>query len=111
MKRLEVFVSPVQVEPLVERLRMIGVPGVTLTAVRLVGRGAQRETYRGTAVKSDFVPRARLDVVAPDDQIEGLVSAVLHVVRKTEPSDGVIYVAPVDEAIRIRTGETGRDAL
>jgi nitrogen regulatory protein P-II 1 len=110
MKRVEAIVSPLHLEGIKDRLRMIGVPGMTIQEVRVPGDG-QTAIYRGLAPVTDLSARIRLDVVVADDAVDGVTRAISQVVCRSESGDGIIFIAPVDEAIRIRTGETGSDAL
>src|SRR5688572_27182382 len=110
MKRVEAIISPSHLDDIKERLRMIGVPGMTIQEVRVPG-DAHQVVYRGMARASDLGDRIRLEVVVVDDMAESVALAIVTVVRRTEEGDGIIFISPVDEAIRIRTGETGSDAL
>ena len=111
MKRVEAIISPLHLEEVKDRLRMIGVPGMTMREVRVLGEPGSPMMYRGEAVFADMANRVQLDVVVVDDMAENVASAIILMVRRSEPSDGVIFISPVDEAIRIRTGEMGADAL
>jgi nitrogen regulatory protein P-II 1 len=110
MKRVEAIISPLHLEAIKDRLRMVGVPGMTIQAVRIPG-DAQTVIYRGLAPVTDLSDRIRLDVVVIDDMVDTVTRAIIQVVGRVEPGDGIIFIAPVDEAIRIRTGEAGSDAL
>jgi nitrogen regulatory protein PII len=110
MKRVEAIISPLHLEGIKDRLRMVGVPGMTIQAVRVPG-GSQTVIYRGLAPVTELSERVRADMVVDDDMVETVTRAIIQVVARTEPGDGIIFITPVDEAIRIRTGETGRDAL
>ena len=91
---------------------MIGVTGITISEVKGFGRTAGRtEVYRGSAYTIDFIPKIRLQVVAPDDRVEQTVAAIVIRARTEKIGDGKIFISPVEEAIRIRTGETGDEAL
>ena len=90
---------------------MIGVPGMTITAIRETTPTDRVEMYRGAPVIHSLVPRIRLDIVVNDDMAETVITAVTLAVRRHEDGDGRIFVAPVEDVIRIRTGETGADAL
>lgn len=111
MKRVEVYISPLHLEPLKDRLRMIAIPGMTVHDVLVVAAQPHEITYRGATAKADMVPRLRVDIVVPDDWVEGVVTATLHAIGKTDQPGGRILITPVDEVIRIRTGEMGVDAI
>jgi nitrogen regulatory protein PII len=110
MKRVEAIISPLFLEDTKERLRMIGVPGMTIQEVRVPGP-PQAGVYRGIAHTTDLSARIRLEIVVLDDMAEGVALAITTVVRRSEDGDGVIFISPVDEVIRIRTGEMGDSAL
>ena len=112
MKRIEVIIQPARLDDVVERLQMIGVTGITISEVKGFGRTAGRtEVYRGSAYTIDLIPKIRLQVVAPDDRVEQTVAAIIIRARTEQIGDGKIFISPVEEAIRIRTGETGDEAL
>src|SRR5215208_6666850 len=105
MKRVEVYISPAHLEPMKDRLRMIAIPGMTVFDVFTVVEDAPAVMYRGSMAKVDMAARLRVDIVVPDDWAEGVITAVLHAVGKSPTTDEHILVTPVDEVIRIRTGE------
>ncbi|MCG5054209.1 MAG: P-II family nitrogen regulator [Myxococcales bacterium] len=112
MKRVEAIIQPSRLDDVVERLQMIGVNGMTISEVKGFGRtGGRTEVYRGSAYAIDLLPKVRLQCVVPDDRVEQTVAAIVIRARTENIGDGKIFVLPVDEAIRIRTGETGDDAL
>ena len=110
VKRVEAIISPLFLEDTKERLRMIGVPGMTIQEVRVPGP-PQGGLYRGLAHTTDLTGRIRMEIVVVDDMAEGVALAISTVVRRSEDGDGIIFISPVDEVIRIRTGETGESAL
>lgn len=111
MKRVEVYIAPAHLELLKDRLRMIAIPGMTVHDVLVVAAEPHQVVYRGTASKADLVPRLRVDIVVPDEWVEGIITATLHAIGKTDNPGGRILIGPVDEVIRIRTGEMGFDAI
>lgn len=111
MKRVEIYIAPAHLELLKDRLRMIAIPGMTVREVLVIAREPQQVMYRGAAASADLVPRLRVDIVVPDDWVEGIVTATMHAVGKTDNPGGRILISPVDEVIRIRTGEMGVDAI
>ena len=112
MKLVTAIVKPHKVEEVKAALQDLGIQGLTLTEVR--GYGRQRghtEVYRGAEYQIDFVPKARLEVLAADEQVDDVVKAVLESARTGQVGDGKIFVTAVDQVIRIRTGEQGDAAL
>ncbi len=91
---------------------MIGVTGITISEVKGFGRtGGRTEVYRGSAYKIDLIPKIRLQVVVADNRVEQTVAAIIIRARTESIGDGKVFISPVDDVIRIRTGETGEDAL
>ena len=112
MKKIEAIIKPHKLDDLKERLREIGVSGMTVIECRGFGRtGGKTEVYRGSAYVVDFVPKVRIEIVVKDDIVRDVVEAIMSVARTGRIGDGKIFVTPVEEAIRIRTGERGEDAL
>ena len=112
MKRIEAVIKPHMLEAVKERLGQIGISGMTITEVRGFGRtGGKTEVYRGSAYVVDFVPKVRVDIVVRDAMAADVVEAITATARTGKIGDGKIFVTPVDEVVRIRTGERGEDAL
>lgn len=112
MKKVEAIVRPFKLDEVKESLADIGVQGMTVTEVKGFGRtGGKKEVYRGSAYVVDFVPKVKLEVVVPDTVLRQTVEAIVSAARTGRIGDGKIFVFPVDEAVRIRTGDTGDDAL
>jgi nitrogen regulatory protein P-II 1 len=112
MKKVLAIIREVQLDPVVERLVMIGVRGLTVTFVKGAGRsGGRREVFRGSAYRTTFVPKILLEWYGPDDEAEAIVRAIVLRAGTGKIGDGKIFVEPVDDALRIRTGERGRDAV
>jgi nitrogen regulatory protein P-II 1 len=109
MKRVEVELSAHHLDDVKQRLRLIGIPGMTAQACS--GLRTRNETYRGAVMATALVERIRLDIVVTDDMVDNVVRAVLTVVRRDDGADGRISIAPIDEVFRISTGEAGADAL
>jgi nitrogen regulatory protein P-II 1 len=106
------IVKPFKLDEVKEALREIGVNGLTTTDVE--GFGRQRghtEVYRGAEYQVDFVPKVKVEVLCDDDQVQGIVDAVLKAARTGKIGDGKIWVVPAEHVVRIRTGEMGPDAL
>jgi nitrogen regulatory protein P-II 1 len=112
MKKIEAVIKPHALDNVKERLRQIGISGMTVCEVRGFGRtGGKTEVYRGSAYVVDFVPKVRLDIVVKDSMVREVVEAIVLSAKTGKIGDGKIFVTPIDEAIRIRTGERGEEAL
>jgi nitrogen regulatory protein P-II 1 len=112
MKKVLAIIREVQLDPVIERLVLIGVRGLTITTVKGAGRsGGRREVFRGSAYRVTFVPKIMLEWYGPDDQADAIVRAIALRAGTGKIGDGKIFVLPVEEALRIRTGERGLDAV
>jgi nitrogen regulatory protein P-II 1 len=112
MKKVEAIIKPFKLDEVKESLSEIGVHGMTVTEVKGFGRtGGKKEVYRGSAYVVDFVPKVKIEIVVPDDTVRQVVSVIAEAARTGRIGDGKIFVAPMDEVVRIRTGETGEDAI
>ncbi|HJL14774.1 MAG TPA: P-II family nitrogen regulator [Sandaracinaceae bacterium LLY-WYZ-13_1] len=112
MKKVEAIIKPFKLDEVKDALGELGVQGMTVTEVKGFGRtGGKREVYRGSAYVVDFVPKVKVEVVVPDDLVAQLIEAVEHAAKTGRIGDGKIFVTPVEEAVRIRTGERGEDAI
>src|SRR5262249_41865347 len=112
MKKVEAVIKPFKLDDVKDRMREIGVQGMTVSEVKGFGRtGGKREVYRGSAYVVDFVPKVRVQIVAKDDMVKDIVEALMAVAKTGHIGDGKIFVTPVDEVVRIRTGERGEEAL
>lgn len=112
MKLVVAFIKPFKLEQVKDDLRAIGVTGMSVGEIRGFGRQAgQTEVYRGAEYKVEFVPKTRIEVAVDDSQVDRVVSAIETAARTGEIGDGKIIVLPVDQVLRIRTGERGADAI
>ncbi|MEA2520397.1 MAG: nitrogen regulatory protein 1 [Actinomycetota bacterium] len=112
MKLVTAIVKPHRIDQVKEALRDIGVNGLTTTDVE--GFGRQRghtEVYRGAEYQVDFVPKVKIEIIVGDDDVAGVVDAVVKAARTGKIGDGKLWVTEIDQVIRIRTGEMGPDAL
>jgi nitrogen regulatory protein P-II 1 len=112
MKKIEAIIQPFKLEPVKEALHALSVQGMTVTEVK--GFGVQkgiREVYRGMEYQVDFLPKVKIEIVAPDDKVKDIVDTIVAKARTGRIGDGKIFVYPVAEVIRIRTGETGESAV
>ncbi|ACY17065.1 P-II family nitrogen regulator [Haliangium ochraceum] len=112
MKKVEAIIKPFKLDEVKESLSEIGVHGMTVTEVKGFGRtGGKKEVYRGSAYVVDFVPKVKLEIIVPDETVRQVVTVITEGARTGRIGDGKIFVSSVDEVIRIRTGETGEDAI
>ena len=112
MKKIEAIIQPFKLEPVKEALHALSIQGMTVTEAKGFGRQKGiREVYRGMEYKVDLISKVKIEVVAADDKVEAIVAAIIQQARTGRVGDGKIFVYPVPEAIRIRTGETGEAAL
>jgi nitrogen regulatory protein P-II 1 len=112
MKKIEAIIKPFKLDEVKEALGEVGVHG--LTAVEVKGFGRQRghtELYKGAEYLVDFLPKVKVEVVVEDDQVAKVVEAIERAAKSGKIGDGKIFVLPVEEVVRIRTGERGQDAL
>jgi len=112
VKKIEAIIKPFRTEPVKEALMAIGVEGMTLSEVKGFGRQkGHSEIYRGTEYTVDFLPKVKFEMVVPDDRAQRAVEAILGAANTGKIGDGKIFVRQVEEAVRIRTGERGMEAL
>lgn len=112
MKKVEAIIKPFKLDDVKEALQEVGVQGLSVTEVKGFGRQkGNTELYRGAEYVVDFLPKVKIEMVLPDDQVDAAVDAIISAARTEKIGDGKIFVSPVEQAIRIRTGETGDDAV
>ena len=112
MKKIEAIIKPFKLDEVKEALQEIGIQGLSVTEVKGFGRQkGHTELYRGAEYVVDFLPKVKVEVVLQDDQVEPAIDAIVSAARTDKIGDGKIFVSPVDQAIRIRTGEAGDDAI
>ena len=112
MKKIEAIVKPFKLDEVREALSEVGVTGLTVTEVKGFGRQkGHTELYRGAEYVVDFLPKVKLEVVVEDDLAPRVVEAIANAARTGRIGDGKIFVSNVEEALRIRTGEQGSDAI
>jgi len=112
MKKIEAIIKPFKLDEVKEALQEIGVQGITVTEAKGFGRQkGHTELYRGAEYVVDFLPKVKVEIVIPDERVEPAVEAIQKAARTGRIGDGKIFVLNIEEAIRIRTGETGTDAL
>ena len=112
MKKIEAIIKPFKLDDVREALTEIGITGMTVTEVKGFGRQkSQTEIYRGAEYAVDFLPKVKLELVLSDDQVERAIEVIVEAARSGKIGDGKIFVLPVEEAVRIRTGETSDAAV
>jgi nitrogen regulatory protein P-II 1 len=112
MKRIDAIIKPFKLDDVKERLARVGVQGLTVSEVKGFGRQkGHTELYRGAEYTVDFLPKLQLTVIAAEDQVAAIVDAIIEGARTGRIGDGKISVTPLEEVIRIRTGERGRGAI
>ena len=112
MKRIDAIIKPFALEEVKTKLAALNVKGLTVTEVKGFGRQkGHSELYRGAEYVVDFLPKVQVTVLAADEQVSPIVSAITGAARTGKIGDGKIFVTPVEEVIRIRTGERGSDAI
>ncbi|MEL6800373.1 MAG: P-II family nitrogen regulator [Pseudomonadota bacterium] len=112
MKKVEAIIKPFKLDEVKEALQEIGVQGLSVLEVKGFGRQkGHTELYRGAEYVVDFLPKVKIEVVLEDDQVEPAIEAIVGAAKTDKIGDGKIFISPVEDALRIRTGETGGDAL
>jgi nitrogen regulatory protein P-II 1 len=112
MKKVEAIIKPFKLDEVKDALSEAGVQGMTVSEVKGFGRtGGKKEVYRGSAYVVDFVPKVKIEVVIPDALVVAVIEAIEKSAKTGRIGDGKIFVTHVEEAVRIRTGERGEDAV
>ncbi|MES2433986.1 P-II family nitrogen regulator [Cypionkella psychrotolerans] len=112
MKKIEAIIKPFKLDEVKEALQEAGIQGLSVTEVKGFGRQkGHTELYRGAEYVVDFLPKVKIEVVLTDDMVDVAIAAIIAAARTDKIGDGKIFVSPVEQAIRIRTGETGDDAI
>jgi nitrogen regulatory protein P-II 1 len=112
MKKIEAIIKPFKMEDVKEALAEIGVEGMTVTEVKGFGRQkGHTEIYRGSEYTVDFLPKVKFEIVLPDERVQKAVDAIVAAAKTGKIGDGKVFVLPIENAIRIRTEETGESAI
>ncbi len=112
MKKVEAIIKPFKLDEVKDALGEIGIQGMTVSEVKGFGRtGGKKEVYRGSAYVVDFVPKVKIEVVVADSQVTQVIESVEKAAKTGRIGDGKVFVLPIEEAVRIRTGERGEDAV
>jgi len=112
MKKIEAVIKPFKLEEVKNALTKIGVQGMTVTEVKGFGRQkGHTESYRGTEYAIDFLPKSKIEIIIPDELVTPVIETIERAAKTGKIGDGKIFLSPVEEIIRIRTGERGKDAI
>ncbi|MCF6283826.1 MAG: P-II family nitrogen regulator [Candidatus Hydrogenedentes bacterium] len=112
MKKIEAIIKPFKLEEVKDALSAVGIQGLTVSEVKGFGRQkGHKELYRGAEYVVEFLPKVKLEIVVGDDAVEKVVKAILEGASTGRIGDGKVFVLPIEEAVRIRTGETGDAVL
>jgi nitrogen regulatory protein P-II 1 len=112
MKKVEAIIKPFKLDEVKESLSSIGIQGLTVSEVKGFGRQkGHTELYRGAEYVVDFLPKVKLEIIVKDEMVTQVVEAITKAAKTGRIGDGKIFVLPIDEVVRIRTGERGADAI
>ena len=112
MKKIEAIIKPFKLDEVKEALQDIGIQGLSVIEVKGFGRQkGNTELYRGAEYVVDFLPKVKIEVALDDDQVEAAIAAIIDAAKTDKIGDGKIFVSTIEQAIRIRTGESGSEAL
>ena len=112
MKKIEAIIKPFKLDEVKEALQDIGIQGLSVIEVKGFGRQqGHTELYRGAEYVVDFLPKVKIEVALDDDQVEPAIAAIIDAAKTDKIGDGKIFVSTIEQAIRIRTGESGSEAL
>jgi nitrogen regulatory protein P-II 1 len=112
MKKIEAIIRPFRIDDVREAHSELGVKGMTITEVKGYGRQkGHTELYRGSEYQIDFLPKIKVEVIVADPMVDRVIESILKAAKTGQVGDGKIFVYPVEDAIRVRTGESGEDAL
>jgi len=112
MKKIEAIIKPFKLDEVKEALQEIGIQGLSVIEVKGFGRQkGHTELYRGAEYVVDFLPKVKIEVALDDDQVEPAIAAIIEAAKTDKIGDGKIFVSTIEQAIRIRTGEIGSEAL
>jgi nitrogen regulatory protein P-II 1 len=112
MKQIEAVIKPFKLDEVKEALTKVGIQGMTITEVKGFGRQkGHTELYRGAEYTVDFLPKVKIQILVPDEKTSQVVDTILQTARTGKIGDGKIFITPVEEVVRIRTGEKGADAI
>jgi nitrogen regulatory protein PII len=112
MKKIEAVIKPFRLDEVKDALNRLGVSGMTISEVKGFGRQrGHKEVYRGTEYQVDFVPKVKIEIVVAAEMVDKVVATIAENANTQKVGDGKIFVLPLEQAVRIRTGESGKDAI
>ncbi len=112
MKKIEAVIKPFRLDEVKDALNKLGISGMTISEVKGFGRQrGHKEIYRGTEYQVDFVPKVKIDLAVSEEIADKVVKVITEEANTSKVGDGKIFVMPIEQAVRIRTGETGPDAI
>jgi nitrogen regulatory protein P-II 1 len=112
MKKIEAIIKPFKLDEVKDALNGIGIKGMTVTEVKGYGRQkGHTEVYRGAEYVVDFIPKVKIEIIVQDEQVDQVIESILTIARTGKIGDGKIFVLPVERIVRVRTGETGSEAV
>ena len=112
MKKIETVIKPFKLDEVKDALNGLGISGMTISEVKGFGRQrGHKEIYRGAEYQTDFIPKIKIDIVVDEEMTEKVVATICETANTGKVGDGKIFVLPMDGAVRIRTGESGKDAI
>ncbi|ETR68634.1 MAG: nitrogen regulatory protein P-II [Candidatus Magnetoglobus multicellularis str. Araruama] len=112
MKKIEAIIKPFKLEEVKDALNALGIQGMTITEVKGYGRQkGHKEIYRGAEYMVDFIPKIKMEIIVADEMIDQAIDAIMNAAKTDTIGDGKIFVLPVEQTIRVRTGEKGADAI
>jgi len=112
MKKIEAIIKPFKLDEVKEALQEVGLQGITVTEAKGFGRQkGHTELYRGAEYVVDFLPKVKIEIVVSDETVDSAMEAIRNAAQTGRIGDGKIFVSPIEEVVRIRTGETGADAV
>jgi nitrogen regulatory protein P-II 1 len=112
MKKIETIIKPFKLDEVKDALNGLGISGMTISEVKGFGRQrGHKEIYRGAEYQTDFIPKIKIDIVVDEEMADKVVATICETANTGKVGDGKIFVLPMDGAVRIRTGEAGKDAI
>lgn len=112
MKKIDAIIKPFKLDEVKDKLNEIGIKGITITEVKGFGRQkGHTELYRGAEYVVDFLPKIKLEIIIPDDLLDSVIECIMKTAQTGRIGDGKIFVTNIEDTIRIRTGERGKDAI
>ena len=112
MKKIEAIIKPFKLDEVKEELQALGITGMTVTEVKGFGRQkGHKEIYRGAEYQVDFIPKVKLEIAVVSEMVDAVVQAIVKTAQTGKIGDGKIFIVPLEDVVRIRTGESGKEAV